>query len=177
MTIAWILIFLFVLAAAVTMGWGAVSAAPFLPAGGRDARRMVALADIQPGQRVYDLGAGDGRLVIEAARRYGAQAIGFEVSILPYLIGRLRLLRRPRSGSARLVWRDFFRWPLHDANAVFCFLTPRAMVRLDQKFRRELKSGARVVSLAFALPNWQPVRIDRPTPQSFKIYVYEVGKS
>ena len=65
--------------------------APFIPTPSRVLSRMMELADIKPGEKVYDLGCGDGRLVIEANKRHQARAVGIEISPLAYMLARLRV--------------------------------------------------------------------------------------
>src|SRR5207249_5169786 len=81
--VIWLIVLLVVLGVAGTAAWAGWRAAPYLPTRQKDVERMTALGRINPGELVYDLGAGDGRFLIAAAKR-GATAVGFEISLLPY---------------------------------------------------------------------------------------------
>lgn len=174
MTYFWLGVLLLTIIATITMAWGAVSAAPYVPTFGRDVDRFLRLAQLQPHQKFYDLGAGDGKIILAAARRHQAVAVGFEISLLPWLVGWLRTKASRAKPAPRMIWRDFFRENLASADVVTCFLTPRAMAKLGPKFRQELRPGTMVLSEAFAIPGWTPVQIDQPTPKSIKIYVYRL---
>jgi SAM-dependent methyltransferase len=133
-----------------TAAIGAISAAPWVPLRSREIRRLLTLAGVKPGELVYDLGAGDGRILAIAAREFKAKAVGYEIAALPYVFARLRLWRIP-GASVRAA--NFFRVSLAPADVVVCFLTPMAMTKLVPKLERELKPGARFVSYAFPLPD------------------------
>ncbi len=170
-TLAWLLALAVLIITAGTAAWAGWRAAPYVPTRQRDVDRMLRLAGVKPGELVYDLGAGDGRFLLAAARR-GARAVGFEISVLPYLIARLRLTVQGQTATARIRLQDFFHQDLSSADVVVCFLTPAAMAKLAPKFNRELKPGTRVVSYAFSLPGWTPAVKDKPTPQTMSVYLY-----
>jgi hypothetical protein len=77
-----------------TFALGGILAAPWVPLWQKDIRRMLKLANVKPGETVYDLGAGDGRIVIMAGKEFGAKAIGYEIAILPYLAARVKYYLR-----------------------------------------------------------------------------------
>lgn len=162
------LLFLTLLTAALA-GW---KAAPYVPTFQRDVRRMLKLAAVKPGELVVDLGAGDGRFLIIAAREFGARSVGYEFSILPYLVALLRMGLAGVRRQARVEYRDFFQVDLSSADVVTCFLTPKAMAKLEPKFKRELKVGCRIVSYAFKLPGWTPVEIDKPKSNVGPVFLY-----
>ena len=146
------------------------TAAPWVPTRRRDMERILALAQIRPGEIFYDLGCGDGRLVVEAARA-GAIAVGFDISLLPFLMARIRLAAERSSAMVR--FKNFFRQDLSKADIVYLFLTPTAMPKVRKKFARELKKGTRVISYAFTIPGLELVAADkRPGRQS--VYLYRI---
>lgn len=120
---------------------------------------MLDVARVTSADIVYDLGSGDGRIVIEAARRYGARAVGIELD--PEL-NRRAMKNARKAGVAdkvSFVRADFFKTDLSEATVVTLFLSPNINARLQPKFRRELKPGARVVSHRFPMPpDWKPER-------------------
>ena len=119
---------------------------------------MLRLAGVSPADVVYDLGSGDGRIVIAAAREHGARAIGIDLDAR--MIDRARCNAR-EAGMERLVefrQEDLFRADLRDATVVTLFLFPDMNRRLLPKLRAELRPGARIVSHRFGLGDWAPER-------------------
>jgi len=144
-------------------------AAPWIPTWQKDIERILSLARIEPNKKFYDLGCGDGRLVVAAAKK-GAQSVGIELSILPYIFGKIRALK---SGEpTKIIFKNFFRADLSDADAVYMFLTPPIMPKIGAKLEAELKPGALAISYHFPIPGWEAIEVnrlkDRPT-----IYVYQ----
>jgi cyclopropane fatty-acyl-phospholipid synthase-like methyltransferase len=120
---------------------------------------MLDLAQVTAADVVYDLGSGDGRIVIEAARKYGARAVGIELD--PELNKRAakNAQKAGVAGRVSFVRADFFKTDLSEATVVTLFLSPNINARLQPKLRRELKPGARIVSHRFPMPpDWKPER-------------------
>lgn len=119
---------------------------------------MLRLAGVSRADVVYDLGSGDGRIPIAAARTYGARGVGIELD------GRMLELARAnarKSGTERLVefrQEDLFRADLREATVVTLFLFPQMNQRLAPKLRAELRPGTRIVSHRFGLGDWVPER-------------------
>lgn len=141
--------------------------APWVPMPFATARRMLRLANVRPGETVYDLGSGDGRVVIVAAREFGAAAVGVEIDPLRTLISRAAIallgLRR-----ARVVRASLFDVDLSEADVLTVYLLPKANLRLAPKLLSELKPGARVVALTYPMPGWKPAARDG------SIHVYRI---
>lgn len=173
-TLVWILVTVLVLVIAGTAAWGGLRAAPYLPTRTRDVERMLRLANLQPGEKVYDLGAGDGRFIIAAVKQFHATAIGYEISLLPFLVGVFRIWFAGVKGQAKMSFHDFFHADISDANVVVCFLTPGAMKKLGPMFRQQLPPGTRIVSYAFSIDGWEPVVKDKPEQSTFAVYLYRV---
>lgn len=112
---------------------------------------MLELADIQPGERVVDLGSGDGRLVFAAAKT-GAQAVGYEVSWPAWVWSRVLQILGGRGGTLKRA--NIFKISLQDADVVFCYLLPKTMAKLKAKLKQELPPRARVISNHFPVPGW-----------------------
>jgi len=146
--------------------WGA----PWTPTSRRVRASMLRLAAIQPGERVVDLGAGDGRLVIAAAQSYQARAVGVEIDPLRCLLANVLIRCRGLQGRARVLWGNLYHFDLRDADVVLLYLLQRTNARLWAKLADELKPGARVVSYTFTLPHWTPAIID----DTHGIFVYHV---
>jgi len=152
----------FVLAAAFAVGVSARQAPPrtpdihYVPTPTPVVDAMLGLARITSGDVVYDLGSGDGRIVITAAQRFGARGVGVDLD------GALVMLARENARKAgmgeRVTFRqaDLFATDLSEATVVTLYLSPSVNLRLRSKLQRELKPGTRVVSHRFAIGDWKP---------------------
>jgi len=174
--IFWIIFLLFLFIIMGTLAYAGWSAAPWVPLWKKDIRRMMKVAEVKPGESVYDLGAGDGRIVIIAAEEFGASASGFEMAVLPYFLGYIRILLKGLKGRVKFKYSNFFRENLAAADVICVFLTPQAMKKLKTKFENETKPGCRIVSYAFSVPGWQPEKIDKPNQKTTAIYLYRRQK-
>lgn len=121
-------------------------------------RAMLELAKVGKEDVVYDLGSGDGRIPIAAARHYGARAIGIDID--PKLISRANANAR-KAGVAELVTfrnEDLFEADISGATVVTLFLSPEVNLRLRRKLMNELRPGARIVSHYHDMGDWKPYR-------------------
>jgi SAM-dependent methyltransferase len=116
---------------------------------------MLRLARVGPTDVVYDLGCGDGRIVIAAAER-GARAVGVEHDVRFVLYAEDRARKVGVADRVRFVHQDFFETDVRDATVVALYLLPEINVRLRPKLLRQLRPGARVVSHAFGMEDWRP---------------------
>jgi Mycolic acid cyclopropane synthetase len=139
--------------------------------------RMLELAELRKGDLLYDLGSGDGRIVITAARRYGVNAVGFEID--PGLVKNSRDSIR-EAGLEHLVEvreQDVRTVDLSHASVLTMYLSRAANLRLRSVIMRQLKPGSRVVSHDFGMGNWKPDRIDQLTDSaglSRTIYLWRI---
>ncbi|MFZ5917870.1 MAG: SAM-dependent methyltransferase [Chloroflexota bacterium] len=154
------------LSAYLAVLWGA----PWAPTPRRTREAMLRLADIQPGERVVDLGAGDGRLVMAAARLYRAQAVGVEIDPLRCLVANGLIYLGGLQHRARVVWGNLFDFDLQGADVVLLYLLQHTNSQLWPKLAQELSPGARVVSRSFTLPHWTPAAID----EELGLFLYRV---
>jgi len=168
MTIVPSIVFFILIAFLATMAFA--SAAPWVPTRRKDMDRVLKLAAIAPGEVFYDLGCGDGRLVVEASRA-GAKAIGLDISLMSYLMTLIRIAAE--RSNAKVAFKNFFRQNLSNASIVYLFLTPSAMPKVKKKLEAELKKGARVISYAFSIPGLDLVTADKP-PGRQSIYLYRI---
>jgi SAM-dependent methyltransferase len=140
--------------------------APFVPTPHEVVERMLELAEISANDLVYDLGSGDGRIVIAAARKYGAKAVGFEIDPVLVTHSRRNIKEAGLEHLAEIQEQDIRTVDLSPASVVTMYLYPRANFRLRAAITRQLKPGARVVSLDFGMGDWQPDRTERMTDSS-----------
>ncbi len=143
-------------------GLGAVLGAPFLPIRRADVEAALDLAKLGPGQTLIDLGSGDGKVLLAAARR-GAKAIGYEINPLLFLWSLARTWPYRRHITIHL--QNYWLITLPSADVIYTFLLSRYMSRLDTKLTNELKQPTLLVSYVFEMPR-QPVAKNRNT------YVY-----
>lgn len=143
----------------VTSIYAVVSGAPFVPSMSSRVQTMLDLADVKPGDRLVDLGSGDGRLVVEAARR-GAYAEGWEISPYLWLYSAVRIRLAGLHGRAKVHLGSY--WPVHTGtfDVVTLYLLEGHMRRMEDKLMGELGQGSRVVSNAFRFPGWPQHRAE-----------------
>lgn len=129
--------------------------APYMPTHAELVQVMLDLAQIQPTDRVVDLGSGDGRLVIASARKAAKEAVGYEVDVWNVWKAR-RWAKRLGLTNTRFVHCSFWNASLKDFNVLFVYGLPPYMERLAEKCRNEAEPGTRIVSLLYDLPGWSP---------------------
>ena len=117
---------------------------------------MLRMAQIQKGDVLYDLGSGDGRIPIAAARQYGVRAVGIEID--PKLIVEAEKNARAANVDSLVTFRndDLFRTSLREATVVTLYLSEKLNVLLRPKLLRELRPGTRIVSHDFRMGDWEP---------------------
>jgi len=133
---------------------------------------MLTMAKVGPDDLVYDLGCGDGRIIVTAARRYGARAVGIELDPLRFLWCQMLITVLGLRGRVRIVYSDFFKQDLNAASVVTCYLLTVTNKKLEGKFKSELKPDTRVVSNYFIFPSLQLVSEDKEE----KLYLYNLRK-
>jgi cyclopropane fatty-acyl-phospholipid synthase-like methyltransferase len=147
---------------------------PFVPTPRPIVRRMLSLADIKSGERLIDLGAGDGRIVTMAASEFGARALGVELH--PGRYATIRNSAASLKPNLHALRQNFFQTDLSNADIVTMYLLPSVNEALRKKLERELHTGARVVSHDFSVPDWAPARVELiQTPLGLHaLYLYRV---
>ena len=145
---------------------------PYVPTTEKAVKAMLKLADVKKTDVVYDLGCGDGRIVIAAAKEYGARGVGIDIN--PERIQEARENAR-KAGVEKLVRfeeNDLFDADIHEASVVTLFLLNSVNLKLRPKLLRDLKPGTRIVSNTFHMDDWKPDKeetldYDRDDPSSF----------
>jgi predicted O-methyltransferase YrrM len=134
--------------------------APFVPSPVQVIQFMLKLADLKAGEVLFDLGAGDGRTVIMAAKTFGARAVGVE---LREDLAKKALSTIHDSGLAdrvTIVNGDMFSVNLTSADVVFLYLTTSANEKIRPKLETDLRKGVRVVSHDYEIVGWKPVKVE-----------------
>jgi 16S rRNA A1518/A1519 N6-dimethyltransferase RsmA/KsgA/DIM1 with predicted DNA glycosylase/AP lyase activity len=134
---------------------------------------MLDLADVTATDVVYDLGSGDGRIVIAAARR-GARAVGVELDARLVQDSRDRAFAAGVADRTTFVWQDVLKSDLRPATVVTLYLLPELNAKLAPKFLAELRRGTRIVSHRFPVADWTPTRMLGPdaTRRPYPVYFY-----
>jgi SAM-dependent methyltransferase len=130
----------------------------FVPTPPEVVTAMLELAGVMPGDVIYDLGSGDGRLVIEAARRYGVRGVGIDIDAARIAEATENARRAGVADKVRFVHGDLFDADVSPATVVTLFLLPTLNVKLQPKLLQQLKPGSRIVSHAFDMAEWNPDR-------------------
>lgn len=135
---------------------------------------MLKLANVGKGDVLYDLGSGDGRIPITAARTYGIRAVGIDID--PERISEAKANARAAGVSHLVTFRqaDLFQTDFSEANVVTLYLLPSLNEKLRPKLQRELKPGSRIVSHAFEMGAWKPQQTQQI--DSSTIYLWRVGR-
>jgi len=145
------MVWLVLIAGILILSFGGVVlfGAPYLPTLNPQIGAALELADLQPGQTLLELGCGDGRVMLAAARK-GYKVVGYELNPALVLAAWLRTRRYRR--QVRIIWSDYWRadWP--STEAIFVFLLPRYMSKLDKKIVQYKHKPVKLVSFAFEIP-------------------------
>jgi len=135
--------------------------APFVTTPEEVVERMLALAGTGPQDYVVDLGSGDGRIVIAAAKNYGARGLGVDIDSRLVELSRENARRAGVAGRAVFEERDVFATDLSRATVVTIYLLPSLIDGLQPKLLDELRPGAKIVAHAFPMKGWKPDRIEK----------------
>ena len=145
-------------------------AAPFVPTSRKTVKKMIEMAELDKKDIVYDLGSGDGRLVIAAARKRVKKAVGFEINPLLNIYARIKS-KILRLKNTTFLTKSIWSADLSKCNKLFVYLLPNSMTKLEAKILEEMKDGSYIVSHSFKFPNLEPVN-----EYEGKIRVYKVDK-
>ena len=156
--------------ALVSILWTNRTGAPWVPTPMKKVHKMLQMAEVGPGDLVYDLGCGDGRTIVTAARRYGAQAVGIEIDPLRFVWCQILITVLGLRAQVRVVYGSFYRQDLSDASVVTCYLLQSTNEKLEGKLKQELRPSTRVVSNSFTFPGLRLLRQDSDA----EIYLYNL---
>jgi ubiquinone/menaquinone biosynthesis C-methylase UbiE len=157
--------------------FGSEDLGPYLPSPQLVVERMLEAAQIKPGETLYDLGSGDGRIVITAARMFKANAVGIEISdaLCKSTVKKIAALHLDE--QVKIVHANALKVDLSPADVVTLYLLTSSNARLRPILEKDLKPSARVVSLNFGMPGWKAARVEtvHADRQTHTIYVYEMS--
>ena len=143
-----------------------------MPTPMRAVEEVLKHARIKKGDRLYDIGAGDGRFLDIAEKKYGANATGFEMDPFVYTLAKIRQVFFGWKG--KMIRSNFLKHDLSDAKVLVCYMMPKTLAKFQKKFDEELKKGTRVVSYAFHIGSWKPKKIIPKTKKISQIFIYEI---
>lgn len=139
--------------------------------------QMLELAAVTKDDIVYDLGSGDGRIVIIAAQKYGARAVGIELDSKLVEVSK-QVAREAEVGDrVSFLQGDLFQADISKATVVTLFLSPSVNAELEPKLRRELRPGTRIVSHQFPIGRWSPDKTVRAVDDGTDLYLWTVAAS
>jgi len=134
--------------------------APFVASPLPVVRRMLVLAELKPGEILYDLGAGDGRAVIMAAQEFGARAVGIELREDLAKKALQTVYQLGLQDRVTILHSNLFDVDISPADVVFLYLTTSANEKVKPKLEAELKPGARVISHDYEIIGWKPLKVE-----------------
>ncbi|MDB5170493.1 MAG: hypothetical protein JWO35_187 [Candidatus Saccharibacteria bacterium] len=137
--------------------------APYLPTLTPQVKAALELANLKKGDTLLELGCGDGKVLIAAAKQ-GLQVVGYELNPLLVIICKIRTWRYRK--QVRVIWGDFWQKPWPEADAIFVFLLPKYMSKLHKKCIQYEHNPVKLVSFAF------PIKDVKPVKQQAGVYLY-----
>ncbi len=152
------------------------SLAPYVPSPEHIVHKMLEAARVKPNEVVYDLGSGDGRVLVIAARKFGARAVGVEISPRMVQAANENLRKNGVQEQARVIEGDLLETDLREADVITLYLLTSSNELLRPILEKQLKAGARVVSHDFEVRGWKPNRVEKVGAYNrmHPIYVYEM---
>ncbi|HEX5839877.1 MAG TPA: class I SAM-dependent methyltransferase [Anaerolineales bacterium] len=133
-------------------------------------RRALEMARLQPDETLYDLGAGDGRVLFMAARDFGAKAVGVEIGPVQCAWIWLRAVASGLGQQIQIKWENYYKADLSKADVVFVYATSKEVLKLAPHLETQMKKGARLVSISADFREWEPSALD----EQELIFVYEM---
>jgi SAM-dependent methyltransferase len=141
-------------------------AAPFVPSSRKKTKKMVQEAELSKEDVVYDLGSGDGRIIIEAAKHQVKHAVGFEINPLLTYYARLRA-RLLKLDNTHFMTKTIWKADLTKCTRLFVYLMPKSMQKLQEKITKEMPEGSLIISNTFSFPDFE---VYKTLEKNIKIY-------
>lgn len=151
--------------------WNFTLEAWFQPTDYETIDRILSLAQVRSEDLLYDLGCGDGRIVIRAARKYGTQSVGVEIDPLRVGVAKLRNFLAGTGDRVDIRWGNIYEVDCSDADVIVLFLSEAVNQKLSPILRKYLEPGSKVVSYYHELPGWETKSIAKSS-DGFNIYLY-----
>lgn len=167
----WYIIFsleIFILVLLLSFSLSIFFGAPYYPSSKERIRQMIKAANLKKGDKILELGSGDGRILIEIAKE-GYNVVGVELNIFVYILSRFKVFFSPYRSKIKIVFGNFWYFDTSQFNIVFCYLFPFTMDKLYSKLNREMISGSKLISNTFIVRNTNHRKEGR-------VFVYEIKK-
>jgi len=123
-------------------------------------RKALKLVGLKQDETIYDLGAGDGRVLFIAAKEFRAKAIGIEVGPVQCALIWLRIVLSGLGNKIKIQWSNFFKTDLSEADVAYIYATSTEVTKLAPYLEKQMKAGSRVVSISADFPEWEPSTFD-----------------
>lgn len=123
-------------------------------------RKALQLVDLKPNETLYDLGAGDGRVLLLAAKEFGTKAVGIEVGPVQCLLIWSRIVMGGLRDRIQIKLGNFYKTEFKDADVVFIYATSHELPKLAPHLEKQMRPGSRVVSISADFPEWEPSMFD-----------------
>lgn len=161
----------------IPMVYAGKSFATWVPMRTGDLKRVFKILDLKSGENFYDLGCGNGKVVMYAGKNFPVQATGVEIVWPLYIWCQIKKLLSGQK-NVQFKFGNLFKVDMSNANAVYVFGMPRTVKgKIKEKFLKELPPGARVLSYVFRIDGWTPTVHDSPgTNHNLPIFLYEIDK-
>ena len=143
---------------------------PSIPTKPNRIRKALKLVNLQPDEAIYDLGAGDGRVLLIAVREFGAKAVGIEIGPIQCALIWLRASSSGFGNKIQIQWKNFLKADLKEADVVYVYATSQEVLKLAPFLEKQMKQASRVVSISADFPSWEPSTFD----DRDLIFVYEM---
>lgn len=132
--------------------------APYYPTPETIVDKMLEAGQLKAGEKMYDLGSGDGRIVIMAAQKYHADATGIELDNDLYISSEAKIHKLGLQKTARIIHADILKQNYSSANLITVYLLPDSNIKLQPILEAQLKPGTRVVAHDFGIGDWTPMK-------------------
>ena len=154
--------------------------APYCPTPFSAVSAMLDLADLSPGDCMYDLGSGDGRIVVMAAQKFKADGTGVEFDESLHKQSMAKIAKLGLAKTARIIHGDIFKQDYSSADLITVYLLPTSNDKVAPMLEKQLKNGTRIVAHDFEFSAWKPVKTvdidDDGEGRSHRLYLYVISK-
>ncbi len=148
---------------------------PFISLSYKRINEIFDAVKLEKGKLLYDLGCGDGRILIRAHQRYGVRGIGYEINFWAYLRAKIKTYKY--RDYIQIYYKNFFKEDLTKADYIFTYLMPAVMELVGHKLKKGLKPSALVICCAFHIPNMKPSQVLKTSlnkKQKGSVYMYNL---
>ena len=143
---------------------------PLVPTKPERIRKALKLVKLRPSQVLYELGAGDGRVLFIAAREFGSKAVGVEIGPVQCMLIWLRIKGGGLGTQIQVRWANFYKADVRQADVIYVYATSEEAITLAPHLEKQLRKGTRVVSISADFPEWEPSAFN----EHDLIFVYEM---